>query len=57
MEYVDSLISHTGFDSYVADVKLGRNLFIFHISPDNVISSPPYQSWMQRFGPKTQVIL
>lgn len=54
MDFVDSLSSHSGFEPLMADSKTGRNMFIFHISPDHVIASPVYQSWMQRFSPKTQ---
>ena len=57
MEYVDCLTTHPSFEPYVADSKNGRIIYVFHITPDDVITSKTYQSWIKRFGGKTQVAL
>eukprot|EP00026_Physarum_polycephalum_P000322 Phypoly_transcript_00322.p1 GENE.Phypoly_transcript_00322~~Phypoly_transcript_00322.p1 ORF type:complete len:780 (+),score=113.21 Phypoly_transcript_00322:2922-5261(+) len=58
LDYVENLTTHPSFEPYIADAKNGRIIYVYHITPDDVINSEQYQAWTKKFnGSKTQHIV
>ncbi|XP_076234305.1 ribonuclease Z isoform X2 [Calliopsis andreniformis] len=60
-DYLDSLVNHSAFSKYQitssTENKEGIVHCIFHITPEEIFSTPQYQDWITKFPPNTQHIV